>query len=81
MSPTPKPVYDLFYSTDITGPDLLFLGPTKQCACGSAMFHAIVWFDTECDEREIAGRFTEMACVNCGALVRGVTSDPSEVAS
>jgi hypothetical protein len=77
---TPKPIYDLFYETATTGPDLLFLGPTKECACGSNVFHAIVWFDPEAEEREIAGRFTEMACVSCGALVHGVTEDPRETA-
>jgi hypothetical protein len=75
---TPRPIYDLFYKVDTDGPDLLFMGPTKECVCGSTMFHAIVWFDTDSDEREIAGRFTEMACVSCGALVHGVTEDPTE---
>lgn len=69
-----KPVYEIF-SKHQDGPDLLFMGPTDQCVCGCDVFHALIWFG---EDREIAGYFTEMACAGCGALVRGVTQDPSE---
>lgn len=70
-------VYHLFRDV-ADGPDLLFMGPTKQCVCGSTVFLAVVWFDPDDPEREIAGRFTEMKCVDCGSLVRAVTEDPRE---
>ena len=75
MTSTPRPVYDLFNKED--GPDLLFMGPTDRCVCGCDVFHALVWFDEH--TREIAGYFTEMKCAHCGALVRGMTADPSEM--
>lgn len=70
-----KPVYEIFNKT-LDGPDLLFMGPTDRCVCGCDVFHALIWFG---EEREIAGYFTEMGCSSCGALVRGVTQDPSEL--
>ncbi len=84
----PKPIYELFKNIP-EGPDFLFMGPTQQCMCGSVMFHAIVWYsvpdeneeaDPE-DSRAVAGYFTEMLCVACGALVHGATDDPTERAS
>lgn len=69
-----KPVYEIF-NKDMNGPDLLFMGPTDECVCGGDVFHALIWF---AEDRSIAGYFTEMACACCGALVRGVTQDPSE---
>ena len=81
----PKPVYDLFGDTP-DGPDMRFMGPTQKCMCGSTMFHAIVWYtppepDDEPDDeasKAVAGYFTEMKCVSCGALVHGATDDPTE---
>jgi len=70
-----KAVYELFNAPH-DGPDFLFIGPTDRCMCGGEIFHALVWFG---DDREIAGRFTEMICATCGALVRGQTNDPREL--
>jgi hypothetical protein len=53
------------------GMDLTFMGPTTQCACGSNLFHVVAWFDEQ--EREIAGRFLEMACVSCGSYCKSPT--------
>jgi hypothetical protein len=58
------------------GTDLLFMGPTRVCACGNEVFHALIWFN---EEREIGGYFTEMACAFCGSIVRGVTPVDEEV--
>jgi hypothetical protein len=74
----PRPIYELF-SISKEGSDLTFLGPTQKCACGSSLFHAIVWYDPDDeDTKAIAGYFTEMKCVSCGALIRGSTDDPTE---
>lgn len=62
-------MHDLF-TTEESGPDLLFLGPTMRCVCGNEVFHALIWFS---DDRSIGGYFTEMKCAFCGALVRGAT--------
>lgn len=70
LAPVSRSVVDLF-NDQIAGPDLRFLGPTSTCACGNTVFHALVWFDAE--TREFAGWFTEMKCVMCGAIVKGVT--------
>ena len=53
------------------GTDLTFMGPTTECACGSNLFHIVAWFDEY--EREIAGRFLEMACVSCGSYCKSPT--------
>lgn len=71
-----KPVYEIF-NKEMDGPDLLFMGPSDQCVCGSDLFHILAWFN---EDREIAGYFTEGCCASCGALVRMVTQDPTEMA-
>lgn len=53
------------------GMDLTFMGPTTECACGSNLFHIVAWFDEY--EREIAGRFLEMACASCGSYCKSPT--------
>jgi len=73
-----KPIYNLFHIKDV-GSDLLFLGPTKKCVCGNELFQALIWFDET--DNSIGGYFTEMVCVSCGSLVRGVTEDPDETGS
>ena len=80
----PLPI-EIFRNTT-EGPDYTFLGPTQTCICGSNMFLAVVWYcpPDEEDEpdmevsRAVAGYFTEMQCVACGALVHGSTDDPNE---
>lgn len=69
-----KPVYEIF-NKEHDGPDLLFMGPTMRCVCGSEVFHALIWFD---EDRSIAGYMTEGACASCGAIVRLATQHPSE---
>lgn len=86
MQQDAKPIYELFNEIP-EGLDLLSMGPTQQCICGSTMFAAIVWYspadpgEPSCsdDSRAVAGYFTEMKCVSCGALVHGATDDPSEL--
>lgn len=64
-----KPLYEIFNHTK-DGPDLLFMGPTRKCACGSELFQALMWFN---EDRSVGGYFTEGCCASCGALVRLVT--------
>ena len=58
------------------GSDFLFMGPTRMCACGNEVFHALIWFS---EDREVGGYFTEMACALCGAILRGVTPVDEEI--
>ena len=53
------------------GTDLTWMGPTTRCVCGSELFHIVAWFDEY--EREVGGRFLEMACVSCGSYCKSPT--------
>ena len=53
------------------GTDLTWMGPTTRCVCGSTLWHIVAWFDEY--EREVAGRFLEMACVSCGSYCKSPT--------
>lgn len=53
------------------GTDLTWMGPTTRCVCGSTLWHIVCWFDEE--EREVGGRFLEMACVACGSYCKSPT--------
>lgn len=53
------------------GADLTWMGPTTRCVCGSELFHIVCWFDPI--EREVGGRFLEMACVACGSYCKSPT--------
>jgi hypothetical protein len=70
FTPDLSPIH-LLLKLEPGGSDLRFLGPTTECACGSELWHIVCWFDP--DEREVGGRFLEMACVHCGSICKSPT--------
>jgi len=66
----PAPI-ELLLSQEQDGDDYRWAGPTSTCLCGSELWHAVVWFDPV--EREVSGRFIEVACVNCGSICKSPT--------
>lgn len=69
-SPDLSPI-QLLLELEPGGSDLRFMGPTSECVCGSSLWHIVCWFDQE--EREVGGRFLEMACVECGSICKSPT--------
>ena len=65
-----SPISYLF-EMEKSGSDLTFMGPTSVCPCGSELWYVIAWFDQQ--QREIGGRFLEMACVSCGSICKSPT--------
>lgn len=71
LSEEPTSPIQLLLDMERGGTDLTWMGPTTQCVCGSELWHIVCWFDPH--EREVAGRFLEMACVSCGSYCKSPT--------
>lgn len=64
----PVPIHELLLDLP-AGDNMLPLGPTSECLCGSDLFVVVAWFR----DKDMAGWFTDARCLACGTVLRAPT--------